>query len=315
MNKMFYIGMLILVSMACRKEDPLKPSDWVDYFDVPEGASDEESVLRRQFKAETGCYLLFNDTLRKELIRYDQNGESVYAVETVDLSYSIASAGRDKQSFRYLNSLDRKKEAVAFIKNNLLTLMPQNNYPYSVLLVDSIYNTSFSYEQGEEDSGIYLSEEYVRYISGNRCLALSAGDIGGMTDIERKEVIIAILQGMITNRFAADARWSEIFYVYYTGLYGLDDADLYYDYWEEAEGWNYNPDVREFGFLSGSIEYEEYLTSPTRAKDLEDYLKVLLAGNEEEFLEENAEFPIVLNKYRILKEIIASIGFDLSKVL
>lgn len=315
MKRLIYISLLILVGVACRKEDAPAPStNWVNGFDVPEGATDAESVLRREFLSETGCYLLFNDTIHKEFVRYNDNGEAIYSIETIDLSYSISSAGRNKQSFTYLPSIEQKKEAVKFVKDNLLSLMSKDVYPYSVLLVDSIFSTSFHYEQGSDESGIYGDRTFVRYYSGERCLAVSTGDIGQMEETDRKNAIRDIVSAMIVTKFSSNAEWTTSFFAYYEGLYGLVDADLDYDYWEEAEGWNYNPDVREFGFLSGEINYDVYLTSPIKDEDLRDYVNVLIIGEEEEFLNENEEFPIVIEKYGIMKRIVEEMGFDLSKL-
>lgn len=315
MKRLIYISLLILVGVACRKEDAPAPStNWVNGFDVPEGATDAESVLRREFLSETGCYLLFNDTIHKEFVRYNDNGEAIYSIETIDLSYSISSAGRNKQSFTYLPSIEQKKEAVKFVKDNLLSLMSEDVYPYSVLLVDSIFSTSFHYEQGSDESGIYGDRTFVRYYSGERCLAVSTGDIGQMEETDRKNAIRDIVSAMIVTKFSSNAEWTTSFFAYYEGLYGLVGGDLDYDYWEEAEGWNYNPDVREFGFLSGEINYGVYLTSPIKDEDLRDYVNVLIIGEEEEFLNENEEFPIVIEKYGIMKRIVEEMGFDLSKL-
>lgn len=318
MKRILYISLLILAGVACRNEDtPTPTTDWVNGFDVPEGATDATSILRREFLAETGCYLLFNDTIHKELVRYNEDGEAVYSIETVDLSYSISSAGRDKQSFIYLNGIDQQKKAVEFVKKRLLAPMSESIYPYSVLLADSIYNTAFYFDYGSDEIGYYGSRDFVRYYSGERCLAISTGDIRDMDEFEQKEVVKKIVSAMIISKFSADEKELASFYAYYEGLYGLEYGDLDYEYYEEAEGWNGNEDVREFGFLSGTLEFDDYyesylLTSPNKAQDLVDYLDAIF-GDEEIFLDENAEFPIVLQKYAILKEKVATI-FDLSKL-
>lgn len=317
MKRILYISLLILAGVACRKEDsPTPTTDWVNGFDALEGATDATSVLRREFLAETGCYLLFNDTIHKELVRYNEDGEAVYSIETVDLSYSISSAGRDKQSFIYLTGIDQQKEAVEFVKKRLLAPMSESIYPYSVLLADSIYNTAFYFEYGSDETGYYGSRDFVRYYSGERCLAISTGDIRDMDESEQKEVVKEIVSAMIVSKFSADENQLASFYAYFGRLYGLEYGYLD-EYYEEYEGWNGNEDIREFGFLSGTLEFNDYewsylLTTPSKAQDLIDYLDALF-GDEEFFLEENAEFPIVLQKYAILKEKVAAI-FDLSKL-
>lgn len=319
MKRILYICLFTLVAVACRKEDEPAPStNWVNDFDVPENATDAESVLRREFLSETGCYLLFNDTIHKELVRYNDDGEAIYSIETIDLSYSISSAGRNKQSFTYLSSIEQKKEAVKFVKANLLALMSEDVYPYSVLLVDSIFSTSFHYEQGSDESGIYGDRTFVRYYSGERCLAVSTGDIGQMDKTMLKEAVKGIFTGMIRNQLTINNEFNSSYYSYYENLYGLYRGDLLYEYGEYIEDWDYTEDVRSFGFLSGEIEWNDYyetylLTSPTKDEDLTDYLDALF-GNEEEFLNENEDFLIVIEKYGIMKRIVEEMGFDLSKL-
>ena len=70
MKKFLSMTVLLLIIVlagcftACQQEDSLTPSNISDLFAPNPEATDAESVLRREFFNTTGCYLLFNDTLR-----------------------------------------------------------------------------------------------------------------------------------------------------------------------------------------------------------------------------------------------------------
>ena len=73
-----YISVLFLTGMtACAKEDTLTPEvdTNIDCFAPAADAMDEESVLRRTFFEQENCYLLFSDTLRREELGKDSNGD------------------------------------------------------------------------------------------------------------------------------------------------------------------------------------------------------------------------------------------------
>ena len=87
-----YISVLFLTGMtACAKEDTLTPEvdTNIDCFAPAADAMDEESVLRRTFFEQENCYLLFSDTLRREELGKDSNGDMQYFIELWDaVSYT-----------------------------------------------------------------------------------------------------------------------------------------------------------------------------------------------------------------------------------
>ena len=69
---LFCIIMLAGSFCACQKEEELAPSRTPNPFAPLPGATDEESKLREEFYKNTGCHLLFNDTLRHEYRGLDE---------------------------------------------------------------------------------------------------------------------------------------------------------------------------------------------------------------------------------------------------
>lgn len=303
MKKIFYMIIFLLAVAACEKEGSLTPTDGIEnYFEIPADATDAESVLRREFFLETGCYLLFNDTLRKELLGRDEDGYPYYSFETVDLGYGITSSSKDRFTFRYLADMAEKNEAVDFVKNRVLPVMDEELYPYSLLLVDSLFRVRYMLEEGaSESTGWFPSTKTVlAYYSGARCLALALAGLSDMTDAEKSEFIKDMFEGMIGS--ALSTRTTELSEFYASGeqYYG-EEGELDWDYYLE--------DLREVGFLAGRIRYG-YVYFPTASEDLESYVEVLFE-NEEDFLAENEDYPLVIEKYNIIKEFVRNLGYRL----
>ena len=300
------LGFIVFLSLAvaCEKEKDLFPSGGVEnYFEVPEGASDEESVLRRNFQEETGCYLLFNDTLRKKLLGNDIDGLPIYSFETVELGYGVVSASSDKFTFHYLETLESKREVVEFVKESILPLLEKKAYPYSFLLVDTVFRTRFLVDDGDDvGSGFYGSRVAVDFYSGVRCLALSLGDVLEMSDVEKREFVRGLFKNMIETSLLAKTVELAAFYALGEEYYGKEGLEI---------GWDidYIEDLRELGFLEGYISYD-YAYFRVKSEDLECFVNVLFE-DEEAFLEENEEYPLVIQKYNLIKQVVKDLGYHL----
>ena len=107
-----YISVLLLLGVvACGDEDALTPEvDTItDCFAPDPNATDEESVLRREFYTTEKSYLLFNDTLRHEELGIDYNGDMQYKTELLDIGYTLGSGmvgGSIDYKYGYLHSIE-----------------------------------------------------------------------------------------------------------------------------------------------------------------------------------------------------------------
>ena len=304
-----FVVIFILLGVACQKEGNLTPGeDVVNYFEVSDEATDEESVLRRDFQKETGSYLLFNDTLRKEFVGRDEDGFPIYSFEQIDLGYGILSSSMDKFAFRYLEEMETKRASVNFIKERLLVLMDKSLVPYSFLLVDEILKYKFLQEGGNVNEGFYGKGVPINYYYGTRCFAISMGDILEADDEEREIFLKTMIVEMINNMLAARQSVMADFYALSEAYYGVSGY-AYYDFDL------YIYDLRELGFITGRFEYDEYdddyyMRCPSKEEDVASFLEVIF-GDEEIFLEENADYQLVIEKYNLLKIVITNLGFHL----
>ena len=156
-----YISVLFLTGMtACAKEDTLTPEvdTNIDCFAPAADAMDEESVLRRTFFEQENCYLLFSDTLRREELGKDSNGDMQYFIELLDVNYSVGASTNSSLTYSYklLQSMEEKKQATSFFARvciaslvrvyKTILLVFVNGYPISGRYdgrIDDLYSHGF----------------------------------------------------------------------------------------------------------------------------------------------------------------------------
>ena len=246
---------------------------------------------------------MFNDTLRKKMLGHDVDGFPIYAFETVELGYGVVTASSDKFTFRYLSDLEDKKNVTGFVKENILPLLEERAYPYSFLLVDTVFRTRFLVEEGDDiGSGLWGSRTAIDFYSGVRCLALSLGGVLEMDDVGKREFMRELFKGMIESSLTVMTTELAAFYAFGEEYYGEGDLEV---------GWDidYVEDLRELGFLEGYISYG-YAYFPLKHEELAAFINALFE-DEETFLGENEEYPFVIQKYNLLKEIVKDLGYRL----
>ena len=136
------IGLILIITVcfSCT-EDSLTPNESdTDYFLEPYGVSEADAALQKEFYAQEKVYLLFNDTLKREYLGNDPEGNAVYSFHLVDINYGLNTSTSNMNIFeyQYIKSDVEKKEAVEFIKELVLPSLGGGLRPYSVLLVDRI---------------------------------------------------------------------------------------------------------------------------------------------------------------------------------
>lgn len=283
----FVVSGLFIAS--CSSEEELEPSykDEI-YFFVPEDATDDESVLRRDFYKETGIHLLFNDTLHTEYIGVDGFGDKVYDVEKVDLNYMQTSILKDPIRLEYFQYMDDKQAAVEFVKKHILSHLGRSLRPYSFLLVPSIEMYDDYYEEWN----------YQDIIKGWHCTAISLEGIGEMDEEEKNELKTTCLYSIVKDVINKMEYFRE-FYSYSNSYYGMykEDLDIPEEYDDEQ--------ARQFGFLKDYRDYY-YIYSDD---DLEYFIQETVSTTEEEFTELYGEYPLIMGKYNTLKKRMESIGY------
>lgn len=298
MKKTYYFLILCVLGLfACGKEDALTPNEApVNYFIIPADATDAESVLRREFYEKYGVHLLFNDTLHHELGGYYSDGTPYYNTELLDIRYSMTYQDLTEMSYNYITDIEDQRQAVEIVETDILSHLGEKMLPYSMLLVRNLQ---------VQDWGILMPTAYYK---GERCFVINAGTMSDTTDSARQDMCNDIFSNLIINALDNETITLENFYAYGMEYYGgyFMDYGLGGDYGlfltqEEVEY------VNSLGFL-GDIN-TLMMSFPTSDTDLNNYVQAIIYDTEDNFKATYAAYPIILEKYDILKEVIEESGF------
>nr|WP_320057599.1 hypothetical protein [uncultured Bacteroides sp.] len=296
----FYIalGVVLLGFTACTDEEDTSPS-YADQnlFAPSEGDHSEMAEFKRNFHKETGAYLLFNDTLSKEQNGTDAYGNPIWNTELVDLTYPVIGESTSyRYTYKYVEKFENRKLVANLIKEKLAVRLGKA-VPYSFLIVDSI--TTWRNNNGMwEIVPTYLSgvTPHPTQVLGTRCYAISTS---GDTGYEDEDYFVSIFKQIVLNklqRLSADK--FSLFYSYGENYYGVDKLDL--DFPREVN----DSLARSLGFWK---DYNSYYFA-FQQYDLEDFSNAVCTYSPSEVNEMMAEYPLVIEKFNVLREIIKSMG-------
>ena len=282
------MGMLVAATwVGCGKEDNLVPTPdtLTDCFAPAPDATDEESELRRQFFKEESSYLLFNDTLRHVAVSVAPNGKTNYETELLDIDYTI---GNDKDVTRkvyhytYLTTMAEKRAAVDLLRKNIIGRLPKKMLPFSWLIVSSM-----------ESGGI----DYTA-VNGQRATALAVGDILSLNTDQKRALSDKILAATLSGAMSESSL---------EAFYAISGRDY--------EGYIRNPNkdlipFYEKGFLVWGMWRGEPddSTGPTKAADVESFIGLLFSKSLSEIETEYADYPLVVEKAVLMRNILVEIG-------
>ncbi|MBQ8711460.1 MAG: hypothetical protein IJ551_01355 [Prevotella sp.] len=294
---------------GCDSDDVTLGPDEADLWLHPYSASSADQSLQTKFYGETGIYLLFNDTLRKQQVATNPDGTPFYDMETVDLNYyMIGSSGsyRNVFSYDYLTTDADKQAATTFVQQQVLPCLSGSLLPFSLLLVEQIsqYAQQYSYNP------LALTNPLV--YAGYRCTAIAAGGVADMSDAEKLTLRNNILQAIINAKLpslpddAFDAFYAPCAQYYSTYLMG-DGAATFFET---------HPTPMDIGLLDNSVSYYAWRTSGSlimyniaaKSYDLKDYTTAVFTYSDEAFAEKYGQYPIVMEKFKLLKQIFAQLG-------
>lgn len=302
--KLILCSSIALLLFACDKEDALTPSNAKEnYYAADSDATDPVSVLRQEFFKRDSSYLLFNDTLRHNLLGKDGNGNNVYFTETVDIGYTMTSNTMpEKYTYKYIDSFDDKKAAVTFLESNILPHLSTKLRPFSWLLVKDIseyvtddYGASYTY-QGDDS-----------YAVGDRCTAIAMSGLSNLDNEGLHEFAQSLLSGILVNKINKQSSslldqftkyCSPIYETYYSGTMPTTDSDNMVL-------------MEQSGFIVPYYFYIYMLYGyfPSKSDDISSYVKLVVNNTENEVKSIYGNYPIVMSKYYIMKSILLNLGY------
>lgn len=295
-----YAALMLLSFSACSNEGDLHPSG-VDknYFAADDNATDEESVLRRDFFKKNGCYVLFNDTLRHEELGVDANGVMQYFTETVDVPYIMTGSAQYAYKYKYISAMSDKHVAVSFVEDYLLPHLSVKLRPFCWLAVDHIT------KYGAQDE-VYIYNSEPLFSVGNRATAIALETLSGLDEDTKQALAKNILGGIIANKVAAQtAATLKPFTSYSSSLYGTYTTD---NVWTEEENLLA---MNKVGFVTAHY-YDIYLllnTYPSQDEDVISFAKLVIDKTQAEVEALYPDNEKILTKYAAMKAIITNLGY------
>ncbi len=297
----FLLGILALLA-GCSESDRVEPSGSRDVwfegggFGLPEA----DAEFCKKFFGETGVYLLFNDTLRRELLGTDRYGNEAYFTETVDLSWNLTSTSDTKYLFHYLAAEDRI-ETGNFLRDRVLSRFDAGIRPFSILLVDTI---SSWVKASYADNADYKKQDAdVPYVTGFRCHAFAVHNWKNLTEEQLTELAdLFSLRIVVAALKRYSGKPADTFQAYGKDYYGKYLSAL-------PAGTTYE-DAGFLGTVQGSWGL---VVLPDRERDMEMFAELCFFSTEEEVAARYSAYPAILKKYRLMKEILADMGYHLNE--
>lgn len=286
-----------MVLLAGCKEDGLAPSYEyrLDTFLPDPSAQDSVSILRRGFYAETGSFLLFNDTLQHELLGYDSNGNPFYFTELLDLGYTLGTTTGASAEYDYdfLDGWEEQKKALAFLEDYVLVHFSKGLRPFSWMLVSEVRRVL--------DNGFTVPDAAV----GDRCVVVACKyilehDDEASCELYASRVINTFLSEWVNTRPDEFADFREVSQDYYSGTFSYtsnsDNMQKLYEAGFLVKGTN----------SVGGLANGYY---PDFDSDLAGYVTYVLTLDEATMSVAYGQYPLVMEKYRLVRETLVNLGF------
>lgn len=299
-----YLPTLLLSLLAsCQDEDKLQATHTPSPFALALDNNETVADLQRAFHEQTDCYLIFTDTLRHDYLGTDENGQPYYKPVLVNLAWNMTSVSDKQFRFDYIATPDRKQEAIRFVEEQLLPRV-SNLLPYSLLLVDAI-------NQYNKEDGVYTLAASPAAYSCINCLALAIRPLwqaGNDPDALALDLCCQIIfdswGGDPDNSYRGSLAWPF-----------LEENFAWYDYEKEyyygldipnGLGEESSEPMRQIGFI---VNPHETLL-PSALEDAVSYIKACLTMTDEDFHARYADYPVILEKYTIIKPLVDQTGIQ-----
>ena len=314
------LGILFFVT-GCSKENDLTPSPaGKNWFRLEDDSADRVQHAAYEVYTEWGIPVFCHDTIGSEERGTDHDGNIIVFHKVLDLNYNMNNPAN-------LNSVTNKKRilirdetdrlaGIKFVDEVFLPEVPDGFYIQSILLLDSLY-------EQEREGG---EKKMLKMHQGMETLAVAdiplIADMSVEEQVERAGEIITYMtlnflaknpSDRLTDfkRVSYDPTTQRSFYEmsvrapYYPGdLSCLEPA-----HWETYGFLDF--DRSKYHYIDGSEIGSWYYTLGGEDADVEDFVMAAVSYRENDFKAEYADYPKVLEKFAIIREILGEIGFKL----
>jgi len=302
MNHKIYIAgiFLVLLATACRKEEvtvfPDYDKNWLVVDDNPNDPTIHSNYL---FFKETGIPVFVNDTIGTQA-RTDVFGHNFTHYEKLSLSYSIgglqAGAPPLVNSFTYCNKAD-VPAALAYLKSEILSVLPKGVYVPSILLVGNLNTNGFKYA----------------FKGLNTVVISQIADIPTMNQATKAQYKGAILRAMLTNAMLrpkyADIldKFANATRKFVTVSDAYDLSTFYLNSRVTGLPAGVRPSLQAIGFIDAEPT-NPYSTPATPSMDANMYLEAILGRTDAKFKQLYGTNPVIMIKYNLIRQILTDLG-------
>jgi len=298
---------LLILCTSCQKEEVMTFADydknWFVLEDNPSNPADHSAYL---FYKDYGIPVFYNDTIGIQE-RVDVWGYKYLHYELLSLNYSMGGMASSTSSPIISSLMYCSKEcvpnAISYLRENIMPLIPSDIHIHSILLVESMDSQSF---------GNYAFKGMNTLVIG------SASKLSTMTDVEKKKfngaVLRAALSDYIINQGHFDIELDKFYKVSSVlcptkNIYGLN---TYYLNSTNITGLPADVpiNINTVGFLS--TDPSSYYSTPKSTwMDVNMYLEAILSSTLEEFATQYGTYDNIMIKYTIMKQILEKTGVNL----
>ncbi len=337
MKRKLIIGMCLLgmaVFTACSKEnEDLTPSfadrDWYKLEDSDDAVDHAFYELFQTY----GVPVYYNDTIGREDRGLSREGERMIHYEVLDIAYWITSRTPNAALYslnkKYLENGDKSQllDAAEFLGEYVFPYLKKSRYPMSFLLVDSIVNNL---------SDARAQHVFNSYNAMTTTLIGGIDRIGEMSESEKRLLAGYVMAELYVYDIKNNEAYMNLFTEFFDSSVGSTGQSLYGNKRgtssNSALSTSYLLPAKEwltYGFLRFNPTQLIYLlaervgskvetnydlstmdtkligyTFPLREQDLYEYMARVLAGDDEAFESEYADYPKVLKKYNLMKTLL-----------
>lgn len=286
--------MAVMLMTACGEDDETLGTEYQDptnNFIPNPSANDDTSVLRREFKEKYGSYLLFTDTLQHYQIGIDVNGDPKYFTELLNILYAVGQSLplTDTQKYTYFTDIEEQRKVVDYMDQYILNHITGKLRPFSWFLAKTIE---------VKDNRNNITRPFAA--CGQRTIVVSLGQALRLSESGKKTLATRILNTII-GQLAQNNSSA------FTDFFAISGA-LYSRSMSVPEGTTREKYLFENGFISPSTTSAN-LYYPSQKDDLQAYSLVVISYTDERIEKTYGQYPLVMNKIRIMKEVLTKLGY------
>lgn len=342
------IGLAILAT-ACNKEDDL--SSVVDFktpYVLDNNSNDPIDQERYRLFTEYGVPVFFKDTLTVTEIGKDYAGEPIYRYETLDISWEFTQRNASNYKFTYLETQEEKEAALKYVETYLKQASKKMR-PFSIMLLKDLKVDGENKEFVDGMRTLFIGQADI-YSDEEEMITSSKNMISSMVleKVKLEDDLKTRFEYVSDADHYYDTFWSNLGVTFSVNVQCLTSSmwrlrlENAFDQ-ELLESWVYDymlsyapymgyPGVNlygnlpgilaardelvaaaaQFGFICGDPAYS-HMRGPKKDLDLKTFVSTMLELGTEKFTERYGNFPLVMQKFNMLKEFISEeLGVDLN---